>query len=137
MSDVEPPPVEGRPGLTKQLTVFDPARLAADSHSVARGFWGKLRRVLAHIPFAEDLVAARYCALDPATPAYVKAVLMAALAYFIMPADVIPDFIAGFGFTDDAAVMLAAIKAVSDHLTPDHRAKARRWLDREGDGDAS
>ena len=126
MSAIEPPPAKGR-----ELTIFDPAKLAADSHAVSRGFWSKLRRALAFLPFAEELIAARYCAFDPATPAYVKAVLMAVRAYFIMPADVIPDFIAGFGFTDDAAVLLAAIKAVSAHLRPEHRAKARAWLQRE------
>jgi uncharacterized membrane protein YkvA (DUF1232 family) len=130
MNNIEPPPPEGR-----ELTVFDPAKLAADSHAVSRGFWGKLRRALAYLPFAEDLVAARYCAFDPVTPAYVKAVLMAALAYFIMPADVIPDFVAGFGFTDDAAVLLAVLKAVNDHLRPEHRAKAKAWLEREGADD--
>jgi uncharacterized membrane protein YkvA (DUF1232 family) len=128
MNDASEPTPEGR-----ELTVFDQAKLAAEARTVSRGFWGKLRRALAFLPFAEDLVAARYCAFDPATPAYVKAVLMAALAYFILPADVIPDFVAGFGFTDDAAVLLAALKAVNDHLRPEHRAKAKTWLEREGD----
>ncbi len=46
--------------------------------------------------------------------------LYAALAYFVMPFDVIPDFVAGLGFTDDAAVMAMAIGLVARHITPEH-----------------
>ncbi len=95
-----------------------------------RRFWAKLRRMLARIPFAEDLVAAYYCALDRDTPGYVRAVLFGALAYFVLPADVVPDFLAGLGFTDDASVLAAAIAAVGRHLEPKHRAQARERLER-------
>jgi uncharacterized membrane protein YkvA (DUF1232 family) len=95
-----------------------------------RCFWAKLRRVLARIPFAEDLVAAYYCALDPATPVYVRVVLFGALAYFVLPVDMVPDFLAGLGFTDDASVLAAALAAVGRHLEPRHRAKARQSLER-------
>jgi uncharacterized membrane protein YkvA (DUF1232 family) len=93
-------------------------------------FWRKLARVLAGIPFAEDLVAAYLCALDRDTPSYVRAVLLGAVAYFVMPADMIPDFVVGLGFTDDASVIAAAIATVGRHLTPAHRAEARRRLER-------
>ncbi|HEX5314366.1 MAG TPA: YkvA family protein, partial [Gammaproteobacteria bacterium] len=81
-----------------------------------------------NIPFAEDLAAAYYCAADPATPTKVKGVLFAALAYFVMPFDAVPDFIAGLGFTDDAAVLAMAIGLVSRHITNEHRKRARRTL---------
>ena len=93
-----------------------------------RQFWAKLKRVLARIPFAEDLVAAYYCALDRDTPTRVRAILFGALAYFILPADAVPDLFAGLGFTDDAAVLAAAIAAVSRHLQPRHREQARARL---------
>ena len=93
-------------------------------------FWRKLTAVAAHIPFAGELLAAYYCAIDPETPLQVKAVLFGALAYFIMPVDLIPDFVAWFGFTDDAAVLFAAIRAVSDSITPGHREQARASLAR-------
>lgn len=92
-------------------------------------FWAKLRRGLARIPFAEDLVAAYYCALDRDTPGYVRAVLFGAVAYFVLPTDMVPDFLAGLGFTDDASVIAAAIAAVGSHLEPRHRERARRRLD--------
>ncbi|MEM7021319.1 MAG: YkvA family protein [Pseudomonadota bacterium] len=93
-------------------------------------FWRKVRRVLARIPFAEDLVAAYHCAMDRDTPAYVRAVLFGALAYFVLPADLVPDMLAGLGFTDDASVIAAAIAAVGRHLEPKHREQARRSLER-------
>lgn len=87
-----------------------------------------MRSCLGRIPFAEEAAAAYFCAVDPATPARVRAILVAALAYFIMPADMIPDVLVGLGFTDDAAVFWAAWQAVSGHVTARHREKARRAL---------
>ena len=113
-----------------QLPV-DPKKLAADQKTVEEGFWTKIRRTLSRIPFAEEAVAAYYCAVDAETPGYVRAVLLAALAYFVVPADVIPDFIAGLGFTDDASVLLTAITAVGGHLKPRHHEQARTFLARE------
>lgn len=98
-----------------------------------RQFWKKLRRVLARIPFAEDLVAAYYCAADSETPAYVRAVLLGAVAYFILPVDMVPDVLAGLGFTDDASVLAAAIASVGRHLQPKHRLLARKALARLAD----
>jgi uncharacterized membrane protein YkvA (DUF1232 family) len=95
-----------------------------------RRFWTKLRRVLTRIPFAEDLVGAYYCALDRDTPAYVRAVLFGAVAYFLLPTDMVPDLLAGIGFTDDASVLAAALAAVGRHLQPKHRAQARESLER-------
>ena len=93
-------------------------------------FFPKLARVLAGVPFAADLVAAYYCAFDRATPLKAKGILIAALAYFIMPIDIVPDFILGLGFTDDMAVLLAAFNVVRTHITPDHRERARQTIDR-------
>jgi uncharacterized membrane protein YkvA (DUF1232 family) len=104
--------------------------LAADEQEVRREFWRKLRRLAAQLPFAEDLIAAHYCAFDRQTPLKVKAVLVGALAYFVLPTDVIPDVLPVIGYTDDAAVLAAAIKLVASHITPEHREAARRMLAR-------
>ena len=106
----------------------DPRKLAADEAVVRGGFRRKVRATLGRVPFLEDAVAAFYCSVDRGTPLYVKAVLMAAVAYFITPADVIPDFIAGLGYTDDAAVLMAAVRAVGSNIRPHHRDQARRFL---------
>ena len=86
--------------------------------------------MVARIPFAEDLLAAYFCAIDRNTPTYVRAVLLGAVAYFVLPADMIPDLLAPLGFTDDASVIAAALAAVGGHLRPQHRDAARERLDR-------
>jgi uncharacterized membrane protein YkvA (DUF1232 family) len=105
-----------------------PATIARNERIVDVGFWKKLRKVAGKIPFAEDAAAAYFCAVDPRTPSKVKALLLAALAYFVMPVDVIPDFVAGFGFTDDAAVLALALSLVAGNITDDHRKRARAAL---------
>ncbi|WP_265517894.1 YkvA family protein [Nitratireductor luteus] len=94
-------------------------------------FWKTARRAARQVPFMEDVVAGYYCALDRDTPPRVRGILLAALAYFILPLDTIPDFLAGFGFTDDVAVLMAALNAVRTHVTPVHRQAAQRTLEAE------
>lgn len=103
----------------------------AREQKVRRDFWAKLKRVARNVPFVEDLVAAYYCAMDPATPLRVRGMLLAALAYFIMPVDVIPDLVVGLGFADDMALLTAVIGLVSANITPVHRAAAASALDKE------
>ena len=106
----------------------DPQVMRRNEVQVERGFWAKLRRLGGRLPFMEDAVAAYFCAFDPATPRPVKAMLLAALAYFVVPSDMIPDFIAGLGFTDDATVLLMTLRAVSGSVAPRHRRRARQRL---------
>ncbi|MFD2183744.1 YkvA family protein [Rhodoplanes azumiensis] len=102
---------------------------AHDEETVRRGFWPKLKRVLARVPFAEELLAAYYCAFDRGTPHHVRVALLGALAYFVMPADMLPDLVPALGFTDDAAVLAGVLKLVVAHLGPQHRDAARHALD--------
>ena len=104
--------------------------IVRNEKTVRDSFWPKLAKVLANIPFAEVAVAAYYCAFDPKTPLKAKGILLAALAYFIMPIDLVPDFIAGLGFTDDMTVLIAAVSLISSHMTDEHRDKARAALAR-------
>ena len=99
-----------------------------DEASVRERFWPTVKRAARHVPFMEDVVASYYCALDSRTPLRAKAVILAALAYFVMPADSIPDVLVGIGFTDDVAVLTAALAAVRAHLTPAHRLAAKAAL---------
>jgi uncharacterized membrane protein YkvA (DUF1232 family) len=118
---------------TEHSVGFEPAeRLAKDRESVRRRFWVKFKRVMAQLPFAEDLLAAYYCAFDKRTPRQVQVALLGAIAYFILPFDFIPDMLPIFGFTDDAAVLATAIRLVASHITPDHRDAARAALKRLG-----
>src|SRR5947209_18178836 len=110
---------------------FDPAeQLAKDRESLRRRFWIKLKRVIARLPFAEDLLAAYYCAFDKQTPRHVQVALLGAIAYFILPFDFIPDMMPILGFTDYAAVLATTIRLVAGHITEDHREAARAALKR-------
>ena len=110
---------------------FDPAdRLAQDRDGVRRRFKSKFKQVVAKLPFAEDLLAAYYCAFDRQTPRHVQASLLGAIAYFILPFDFMPDVLPILGFTDDAAVLATAIRMVATHIMPEHREAARAALKR-------
>ena len=108
---------------------WNEADFARDEQTVRRKFWRKARRVAVRLPFAEDLLAAWYCAFDRDTPMQVKAALIGALAYFVLPFDAIPDMLPVLGFTDDAAVLATAMKLVIDNIRPEHREAARRKLE--------
>src|SRR6478736_1411185 len=102
--------------------------------TVSQDFWTALKQFAGRFPFVEDLVAAYYCAFDPATPMRVRGILLAALAYFIFrwryrPLAWLWRFPA-LAFTDDAAV-LTALFGLSSHITPIHRAAAARALGKE------
>src|SRR5258705_1475221 len=104
--------------------------LANARKRVRRRFWIKLKRVVAKLPFAEDLLAAYYCAFDKQTPRHVQAALLGAIAYFILPFDFVPDMLPVLGFTDDAAILATALPMVATHITPEHRDAARSALKR-------
>lgn len=95
---------------------------------VRERFWQTVGKAVRQIPMMEDVVAGYYCALDPRTPLRVRGILLAALAYFVLPLDAVPDFLAGIGFTDDLAVLTAAIAAIRSNITPAHRQAAKRAL---------
>lgn len=114
-----------------------PALIAApdpgDETRVRKKFFKTLKNAARQIPFMEDLVAAYYCALDPAAPVKVRGTLLAALAYFVLPLDAVPDFIVGIGFGDDATVLAAAIALVRAHIRDAHILAARETLKEDED----
>lgn len=99
-----------------------------DESAFRDNFWRKMRRVAVSIPFAEDLLSAYYCAFDHNTPLPVKTALIGALAYFLLPADIIPDVLPVLGFTDDAAVLATTVNLVATHIRPEHRQAAKGKL---------
>ena len=117
----------------------DPSQNFADREQKVRSeFWMKLTRFAGRVPFVDDAVAAYYCAMDTNTPIRVRGTLLGALAYFIMPADMIPDILVGVGLTDDAAIIAAVMGLLATHIKPHHRAAASKVLGKDlppGDSD--
>ncbi len=95
---------------------------------VRAGFFPKMKKVVAKVPFAADAIALYYAGFDKATPNWARAVAVAALAYFIMPIDLIPDALLIIGYTDDATVLALALKLLSRFVRPEHKKMARDWL---------
>jgi uncharacterized membrane protein YkvA (DUF1232 family) len=99
-----------------------------DMTALREGFWRTAKKAARQVPFMEDVAAAYYCAFDEKTPLKTKGILLAALGYFVLPADTIPDFVLGLGFTDDLAVLTAALSAVRSQIKPAHKLAAREAL---------
>ncbi|APP08944.1 Uncharacterized conserved protein [Vibrio owensii] len=57
-----------------------------------------------------------------------KAILGGALAYFVLPTDMVPDVLAGVGFTDDMAALTLAANSVGNAITDEHEEQAREKL---------
>lgn len=108
-----------------------PEQQRRNESRVEEGFWPKIRRHARRIPFLEEAVAAWFCARDPNTPSHVKAMVLAALAYFVVPVDALPDFLPALGFMDDASMFWAVWQMLSGHITEEHRRKAAEALDAE------
>lgn len=108
----------------------DPDKDADNERTVREKFWPKLRKVVGKVPFARDALAAYYCATDSKTSFKTKGILFAALAYFVMPLDVVPDFFALIGFTDDLAVLTAAFALIRSSIRQEHYDRADVMLEK-------
>lgn len=95
-----------------------------------QGYWNKLSRfaLAAGREAVEKSLRLYYAAQRPETPKWAKTAMYGALAYFISPIDAIPDFLPMLGFTDDIAVMAAAIAMVSFYINDEVKLKARNKL---------
>jgi uncharacterized membrane protein YkvA (DUF1232 family) len=99
-------------------------RATRDEAGILADVLEKMQKLARALPFAEDVLAAYFCVRDPETNGRVKFILLAALAYFVMPFDAMPDFLPLLGFTDDAAVLATAIHSVRSAILPRHREAA-------------
>lgn len=70
-----------------------------------------------------------FALLDKDTPHWVKVTIGSALVYFLVPLDVIPDFLPG-GYTDDLGTMLAALATLKSNIKPSHGERAEAAADR-------
>ncbi len=104
------------------------AKSGDDQSYVKNHFFDKVKRYAGKIPFVFDAVCLYYCALDPETPTYAKAIAFAALAYLILPLDAVADWLPLVGFADDAGAVAAAIGSLAAHINNEHRNQASQFL---------
>ena len=69
-----------------------------------------------------------FAAQRPETPGWAKATVYGALAYFILPADVVPDITPFGGYADDLGVLALAVATIAGYIDGDVKAKAARVL---------
>lgn len=95
------------------------------------GFWAKIRKTSrkAGLQVVYSALLLYYLMESRSVPMRAKAGIMAALGYFILPTDLIPDLVVAFGFSDDIAVLLYALSQVADHITPEVKEKATKKLE--------
>lgn len=110
------------------IEILGPEEARRKEDEVRRRFWPTVRKALRQVPFIDEVIAAYYAMLDPQTPASARLTLIAALAYFVSPFDLVPDFLFGIGFVDDVSVLAAAIAAVQGSIRQEHRDAAMRAL---------
>ena len=123
-------------GAARPEDALDPSRALVPAVQkvnevrVNKGFWPKIRRTAARIPFADQALSVWFAARDPQTPAAAKGIMLGALAYFVLPVDAIPDIFAVVGFTDDAAVFAALLATLGANIKRRHRDQAGEALER-------
>ena len=87
--------------------------------------WTKLERNGKKISFAKDVLALYRYMKDPFVKWYKKSIVVAALIYFIVPIDTVPDFAPLLGYLDDLGVIAALLKFLGSELkryySPDYR----------------
>lgn len=101
-----------------------------EQHYNEDSFWEKIKKYSKKAGKKVILVAMKlyYALQSDATPPWAKAVIVGALGYFVLPADLISDFIPAVGFSDDMAAMSAALLTVAHNITPEVEEKAKKKL---------
>ncbi|MGN0201867.1 MAG: YkvA family protein [Candidatus Cryptobacteroides sp.] len=93
-------------------------------------FWAKLKKVArkAGVKVVYAALLLYYVLRNPATPAADRTKIIGALGYFILPIDLIPDFLPIAGFSDDLAALTWALYSVAKNVTPEVKIMARQKL---------
>ena len=113
---------------TTAVTLYEPKGLVVLERLVRRRLWQRLRALAASLPFAQEVLSAYFCAIDPRTPLGVKATLLATLAGFLVPSRLVPKALRSLVMGGDIALLLGSLQNFAAHITPEHRVRARLLL---------
>ena len=103
-----------------------------ERHYNEDGFWRKVRHVASQVG-AKVLYPALqlyYLLQSKDVPVKAKTLIIGALGYLILPADLIPDFIPAMGFTDDLTAIMVVLRALSKYITPEINERAKAQTDK-------
>ena len=103
-----------------------------ERHYDEDGFWKKVRRIAAKVgeKVLYPALQLYYLLQSKEVPVKTKTLIIGALGYLILPADLIPDFIPALGFTDDLTALLLALSEANKYITPDINRQAREHTDK-------
>ena len=96
-------------------------------------FWGKIKNVAkkAGIKVIYYALLLFYALKSNNVTMAEKALIIAALGYFILPLDLIPDFIPIVGYGDDAAVLYGLIQkldCIDERVQAQAKSKLKEWF---------
>ena len=96
-------------------------------------FWGKIKNVAkkAGIKVIYYALLLFYALKSDNVTMAEKALIIAALGYFILPLDLIPDFIPIVGYGDDAAVLYGLIQkldCIDERVQAQAKSKLKEWF---------
>ena len=99
-------------------------------HYEENAFWEKLQKFArkAGIKVSYAALLLYYVLKSPTTSGKDRAKIIGALGYFILPIDLIPDFIPVAGYTDDLAALVWGVYCVIKSITPEVKANAAAKL---------
>lgn len=111
----------------KELDVHVPEKAAPDEKS----FWEKIKKAFKKMGGELVILAIELWLVmkSPATPIAIKTAIGSALAYLVLPVDLIPDFIPVVGYSDDLVALMAVAKMASMYITDAIKAQAKRIFD--------
>ncbi|MEJ2594697.1 MAG: YkvA family protein [bacterium] len=96
-----------------------------------RQFWQKLKKLSGKLGsrMLYYLIVLYEMMKDKRIPVKTRLLFVAALGYFILPSDLVADFLPALGYTDDLAFLTYAMASATDYMTPEIREKARKKVD--------
>ncbi|MDR3259086.1 MAG: DUF1232 domain-containing protein [Fusobacteriaceae bacterium] len=122
--------------LKKKIEEIDLSKDTKYSENYSEdNFWNKIKKFTkkAGLNVISYALALYYVLQSPDIDLKIKTIIIAALGYFILPFDIIPDFIPIFGFADDAGILAIAFKIakamVTDDVIEKVYEKTNAWFD--------
>ncbi|WP_408634672.1 YkvA family protein [Oceanobacillus manasiensis] len=101
-----------------------------EEHFSEEKFWKKVQKFSkkAGTSVVYAVLLLYYTLQKPDVPVKVKAIIVGALGYFILPLDVIPDIAMGVGYVDDLSVVIFALLQVAIYVDDEVKRKAKNKL---------
>lgn len=101
-----------------------------EEHFSEEKFWNKVQKFSkrAGTSLVYAVLLLYYTLQKPDVPLKVKATIVGALGYFILPLDIIPDLAIGVGYADDLSVVLFALVQIALYVDDEIKMQAKNKL---------